>query len=123
MKITWRQQLEVLENMQSDGYNVCTCGSCGGTLLYDKAMRDAEYIVCPHCKSEMGYSDNPDWLVEGLEILNTPRFEAIDDVYGPEQRPLYRIYDNEKSIFIVDTFNKIQRDTTLELLNFSLSIY
>ena len=69
MKITYKQQLEVLLDMQADGYNVCTCEQCGDIILYNEQMTEAEYITCPHCKEEMESSDNPDFYVEGLAIM------------------------------------------------------
>ena len=69
METTYKQQLAVLEDMQADGYNVCTCGNCGGIILYNEEMKNADYITCPHCKREMDYSDNPDFYVEGLAIM------------------------------------------------------
>lgn len=63
-KTSYQQQLEVLEAMQSKGFNVCTCGNCGSVILYDQEMKDAEVVECPHCKSEMDYSDNPDFYYD-----------------------------------------------------------
>lgn len=64
MKTSYTQQLEVLEEMQSKGFNVCTCGNCGGVILYNQEMRDADAVECPHCKVEMSYSDNPDYYYD-----------------------------------------------------------
>lgn len=60
MIVDYRQQYDVLLEMQSEGFNVCTCGNCGDVILYNKEMTEADNIVCPHCKADMEYSDNPD---------------------------------------------------------------
>jgi uncharacterized protein (DUF983 family) len=71
MKTSYKQQYEVLEEMQSNGFNVCTCGNCGSVILYNQEMKDAEFINCPHCKKEMYYSDNTDFYYDNCsEIQN-----------------------------------------------------
>ena len=70
MKTDYKQQLEVIEQMQSEGFNVCTCGNCGGVILYNKEMKEADAVDCPHCEKPMAYSDNPDYYYEGCPETN-----------------------------------------------------
>ncbi len=70
MKTDYKQQLEVIEQMQSEGFNVCTCGNCGGVILYNEEMKKADTVDCPHCKETMAYSDNPDYYYEGCPETN-----------------------------------------------------
>lgn len=65
MKASYKQQTEVIEQMQSAGFNVSTCGNCGDVILYNKEMKEADTVACPHCKREMAYSDNPDLYYQG----------------------------------------------------------
>ena len=64
MNRNYKQQYQVLEEMQSEGFNVCTCGNCDSVILYNQEMKNADFIECPHCKSEMDYSDNPDYYYD-----------------------------------------------------------
>ena len=52
-------QLEILNEIQNDGYNVVTCGNCGDVVLH-KILNNIETIVCPHCITTMDISDMPD---------------------------------------------------------------
>lgn len=70
MKTDYKQQLEVIEQMQSEGFNVCTCGNCGSVILYNEEMKEADTIDCPHCKESMAYCDNPDYYYEGCPETN-----------------------------------------------------
>lgn len=70
IETNYKQQYAVLEEMQSAGFNVCTCGNCGGVILYNKKMKEAESVSCPHCKHEMDYSDNPDFYYEGCSEVH-----------------------------------------------------
>lgn len=56
------QQREILIGMQLEGLNVCTCGDCGGVILFDFKSYDydLEKIECPHCNTVQNYSDCPD---------------------------------------------------------------
>lgn len=60
MKTSYKQQTEVLLDIQACGYNVCTCGHCGDVILYNKEMMEADEVECPHCGIEHEYCDNPD---------------------------------------------------------------
>jgi phage FluMu protein Com len=63
-----KEQFKILQEMQTDGYNVVTCGNCGDVILMDffdedKMEVDINYIEevkCPHCKETMEYCDMPD---------------------------------------------------------------
>ena len=68
MIVDYRQQYDVLLEMQSKGFNVCTCGNCGNVILYNKEMREADSVGCPHCKANMEYPDNADLYHEYIEI-------------------------------------------------------
>lgn len=70
MKTDYKQQLEVIEQMQSEGFNVCTCGNCGGVILYNEKMKEADTVDCPHCEKSMAYCDNPDYYYEGCPETN-----------------------------------------------------
>lgn len=71
MKTSYRQQYNVLQDMQSKGFNVCTCGNCATIILYNEEMKNAEEIECFECNQKMDYSDNPDYYYEGCsEITN-----------------------------------------------------
>ena len=65
-KSTIDNQVAIIEEMQHDGYNVVTCGNCGGVILYNKEMKEAESVSCPHCNNENAYADNPDLFYEGM---------------------------------------------------------
>lgn len=52
------KQYDILRQMQSDGYNVVTCGNCGGVVLIQLPIKDE--VQCPHCKVTMDYADFPD---------------------------------------------------------------
>ena len=74
--MTYQKQLEILEAMQSKGFNVCNCGNCGGIILFDKETKPslrndiADEVTCPHCERTLGYSDCPDLYYEGMPELN-----------------------------------------------------
>ncbi len=53
----YRNQLEILENMQKKGFNVVTCANCGEVILQETNNDD---IKCPHCSNEYESSDCPD---------------------------------------------------------------
>jgi DNA-directed RNA polymerase subunit RPC12/RpoP len=66
-KTNLNQQYDVVRTMQNDGYNVCTCGSCGGVVLFDEEMMEAETIECPLCGDLLDYADYPDLYYEGMK--------------------------------------------------------
>jgi uncharacterized protein (DUF983 family) len=71
MILSYKQQLRVIHEMHNNGFNVCTCGNCGEVILYNKMMRDADEVRCPHCKKNMAYCDNPDYYYTGCpEVQN-----------------------------------------------------
>lgn len=84
-----RNQLEILQQMQKQGFNICNCGNCGGTILFNKESKEVmeqtssgEGLVCPHCKEEMAYSDCPDLYYEGspdLEEILTEQEKDLQD--------------------------------------------
>lgn len=63
-----KEQFKILQEMQSDGYNVVTCGNCGDVILIDFFNKEKmeidrnhiEEVQCPHCKETMDYCDMPD---------------------------------------------------------------
>jgi len=60
-----KEQFEILQRMQQDGYNVVTCGNCGDVVLLE--IDDTiEEVQCPHCKEDMEYSDMPDLYTQSL---------------------------------------------------------
>tara|TARA_R110001599_G_scaffold341381_1_gene562388 strand:- start:40 stop:261 length:222 start_codon:yes stop_codon:yes gene_type:complete len=64
------KQWEILQEMQSHGFNICDCGNCGGIILFNEETRpklidDNEDVDCPHCKETLAYSDCPDFYYEG----------------------------------------------------------
>ena len=65
-KSTIDDQVQIIERMQSIGFNVVTCGHCGDVILYNDKMKRAELVSCPHCEAENDYSDNPDLFYEGM---------------------------------------------------------
>ena len=44
-----RNQLEILEDIQSKGFNVVTCGDCGQVMLHDELKSFEEELTCPFC--------------------------------------------------------------------------
>lgn len=71
MNLSYKQQLGVIQEMQNNGFNVCTCGNCDSVILYNKRMKEADAVRCPHCKKNMAYSDNPDYYYRGCpEVKN-----------------------------------------------------
>ncbi len=73
--MTTQQQFEILEEMQSHGFNICNCGNCGSIILFNsetkpKATDENEDIFCPHCKEVQAYSDCPDFYYEGSPDIN-----------------------------------------------------
>lgn len=81
MTITY--QLEILQQMQRQGFNACNCGNCGGIILFNKEAKEAmeetesgENLICPHCTEEMAYSDCPDLIYEGSPDLEEDRMTS-----------------------------------------------
>jgi len=54
------EQFNILQRMQSDGYNVVTCGNCGYVILMELDGYNIDEVQCPHCKEDMDYCDMPD---------------------------------------------------------------
>jgi len=52
-------QLNILKEIQSIGYNVVTCGSCGDVVLH-RLLNNVDTIDCPHCNTTMELCDMPD---------------------------------------------------------------
>lgn len=57
-------QIRLQREIQNAGYNIVTCGNCGGILLHELAD---DKIDC-FCGSEMDLSDCPDYWYEGVEL-------------------------------------------------------
>lgn len=65
-------QLDVIQNMQSSGFNVVTCGSCGSVILVDKEKceykknedgEDCEMLIyCGYCDQLNANCDAPDYI-------------------------------------------------------------
>lgn len=54
-----KEQLDILKEMQKDGYNVVTCGNCGDVVLH-RLISNVDSIKCPHCNETMELCDMPD---------------------------------------------------------------
>lgn len=70
-------QVTIQNEMQSAGFNVVNCGSCGSVML----MRQEEEVLNCLCGSEMDLSDCPDYWYEGQELneeFNEEETEGID---------------------------------------------
>ena len=52
-------QKELFKEMQYIGYNICTCGNCGGVIL-KRTNTDQNKITCPHCEQEIDIENCPD---------------------------------------------------------------
>ena len=55
-----KEQFKILQEMQTDGYNVVTCGNCADVILMEIDRYHIEEVQCPHCKETMDYCDMPD---------------------------------------------------------------
>lgn len=60
------QQIELQEKIQSAGFNVVECCSCGSVILHE--CNDDEEIDCYACDIIMSKSDCPDLFYTGLEL-------------------------------------------------------
>lgn len=75
------EQIELQEEIQSNGINLVTCGSCGGVLLHrTTSIHEDIDIVCPYCDFTSEPCDFPDYFYTGLE--NSEEFEP--EVYVDE---------------------------------------
>ena len=54
-----KKQLDILGSIQTAGYNVVTCGDCGGLLLI--CMNEYHH-ECIDCGFIGEHSDFPDWI-------------------------------------------------------------
>lgn len=59
------EQIKLQEEMQSNGINLVTCGSCGDVLLHRIVEGD---ITCPHCGLESDPCNFPDLFYSGLTV-------------------------------------------------------
>lgn len=59
-----KNQIELQLKMQSAGFNIVTCGSCGTILIHEVGD---EHINC-FCGLKMALCDCPDFWYEGLEL-------------------------------------------------------
>ena len=58
------RQYEIQRKIQEAGFNVCTCGSCGGVILTDILDKKRQDIFCPHCEINIAYEHCPDLCTE-----------------------------------------------------------
>ena len=67
-----RNQYEILRNMQTKGFNVCTCGNCGDVVLFETEEIEIE---CPHCGYSSESCDFPDLYHEFYKtcIISKPK--------------------------------------------------
>lgn len=57
------KQIKLQEKIQASGFNIVTCGNCGGILLHETKQ---ETINC-FCGREMDLSECPDYWYQGVE--------------------------------------------------------
>lgn len=69
MKTNYQQQLDVIHEMQSQGFNVCTCSNCDGIILFNKQMTESDSVQCPHCGIDT--NSHPDfYYTDCPEVIN-----------------------------------------------------
>lgn len=73
-KIEYRKQETILRNMQKCGFNVVTCGNCGGIILIENKktiLKEVKNLIAkslnPDETPEM--SDSLDCLYEAMKII------------------------------------------------------
>lgn len=64
------EQIEIIKEMQSAGFNIVDCGNCGSTIVH---RTPTEEIVCPYCNFTSEPCDFPDYFYRGME--NNAEFE------------------------------------------------
>ena len=57
------RQIELQEKIQASGFNVVTCGHCGGVMLHETKDESLDCL----CGSTMDLSDCPDYWYRGVE--------------------------------------------------------
>lgn len=66
-----KTQLELIEELQSKGYNIVTCGQCGEVFIHEiiniKEDTDPNYITCPYCEFNSEPCDFPDLFYHGWD--------------------------------------------------------
>lgn len=68
------EQIELQNKIQSAGFNIVNCGSCGSVVLHEcvtitEDMAEEEYsIECPYCDFKSEPCDFPDFLYDGMEL-------------------------------------------------------
>lgn len=74
VEINGGSQLELLEEIQSKGFNIVNCGNCGSTLLHKcstislEDYKDGDYdIKCCYCGFQSEPCDFPDFHYQELE--------------------------------------------------------
>ena len=106
MKMTIQKQLDILEDMQEAGFNVCTCGSCGEVILFNQQTKPTplgdDKINCPHCDTNMSYSDCPDYYYEGCPETHSEEypFDEGDDYWTIES---YTNEDGQDGILAIQS--------------------
>ncbi len=57
------QQAQLLREIQLHGFDVVSCGHCGGVFI-TRNEEFVEYITCPHCEEKQERCDAPDLFYE-----------------------------------------------------------
>lgn len=77
------EQIDKLESIQKNGYNIVTCGSCGMVFIHDI---DEDVVTCPHCFLSQDNCDCPDLFYREMQykdrLNNAPRGKA-----GSQDKP------------------------------------
>lgn len=60
-----KEQISMMHEIQSAGFNMVTCGNCGTLLIH--RTDDKEDIDCFGCQEVMAKSDCPDYWYTGCE--------------------------------------------------------
>lgn len=119
--MTTQKQYEILLEMQTEGFNVCTCGNCGSVVLFNQEEKSKEDIQCPHCKHHLDYSDFPDFYYEGCSDILEERYnfrlpkdrgDVHFEIYIPETnlKLVEVVADEQQIIAIIDAMNEINKN-------------
>ena len=60
------KQIDMIETIQYQGYNIVSCGNCGGVFIHD--MND-EFFPCPHCLMCMDACDCSDLFYKEMKWM------------------------------------------------------
>ena len=75
MKKSQQKQIELQEELQSNGFNIIHCHSCSSPLIHrtDAHNYEAVEIECPGCDAVI-FSDDAEYLwYEGMPEIKTKR--------------------------------------------------